>query len=94
MSGPAGALALLLVPMGPCRERGSVTVPRTEALNAEESGWRRSTASSGSVRVRELYICFRRMCADLSNGCLRSHVYSRPGITLLSVAAVSSITLS
>lgn len=51
MSGPAGVPALPPAPMGPCREPESVTALLTEALNAEESGWRLSTASSGSVQV-------------------------------------------
>lgn len=50
-SGPAGAPALPPALMGPCREPGSVTAPHTEAPSAEESGWRPSTASSGSVQV-------------------------------------------
>lgn len=50
-SGPAGVLVLPPAPMGPCREPESVTAPRTEALNAEESGWRLSTASSENVQV-------------------------------------------
>lgn len=51
MSGPAGVPALPPAPMGPCREPESVTAPLTEALNAEESGWRLLTASSGSAQV-------------------------------------------
>ena len=53
MSGPTGAPALPPVQMGPRREPGSVTALRTGARSAEESGWRLSTASLGSVRVRE-----------------------------------------
>lgn len=51
MSGPTGALALPPALMGPCREPGSVTAPRTEALSAEESGWRLLTAFLGSAQV-------------------------------------------
>lgn len=51
MSGPAGVPALPPAPMGPCREPESVTAPLMEALNAEESGWRLSTASLGSAQV-------------------------------------------
>lgn len=50
-SGPAGAPALPPALMGPCREPGSVTAPRTEAPSAEESGWRLWTASLGSAQV-------------------------------------------
>lgn len=52
-SGPAGVPALPPAPMGPCREPESVTAPLTEALNAEESGWRLLTASSENVQVRK-----------------------------------------
>lgn len=50
-SGPAGAPAPPPALMGPCREPGSVTAPRTGAQSAEESGWRPSTASLGSAQV-------------------------------------------
>lgn len=50
-SGPAGAPARPPALMGPCRGPGSVTAPRTAAPSAEESGWRLSTASSGSAQV-------------------------------------------
>uniref|UniRef100_A0A3Q0S1L9 Adhesion G protein-coupled receptor B N-terminal domain-containing protein n=1 Tax=Amphilophus citrinellus TaxID=61819 RepID=A0A3Q0S1L9_AMPCI len=53
MSGPAGALALPPALMEPCREPGSATAPHMEALSAEASGWRLSTASLESVQVRE-----------------------------------------
>lgn len=53
MSGPAGALALPPVLMGPCREPGSVMAPHMGVLSAEASGWRLSTASLESVQVRE-----------------------------------------
>lgn len=51
MSGPGGAPAQPPVPMGPCREPESAAAPRTEVLSAEESGWRLSTASWGTVLV-------------------------------------------
>lgn len=51
MSGPAGAPAPPPALMGPCREPGSATAPRTEVRSAEESGWRLLTASSGNAQV-------------------------------------------
>lgn len=51
MSGPAGVLAQSPVLMGLCREPGSATTPRMEALSAGDSIWRLWTASLESVLV-------------------------------------------
>lgn len=56
MSGPAGAPALLHVPMGRCREPGNAMAPLTEARSAGESGWRRLTVSCGIVQVGSIIV--------------------------------------
>lgn len=52
MNGPVGAPALLPALMGPCKEPGNVMAHHMGALSVGETGWRPSTASSGSVQVR------------------------------------------